>query len=181
MKALVAATVIALLPAAARANVVYTFTDPPPFIFPDGVDTITVSDAAYLSGSLTFDSVCGAEFVCTVEPPPPGWISGFEFPNFISSAHVDLTFGGPLLTGQIHVDLGSSDLAWTYQGSGTDWTATFIDGVETTTSQGFYTLVGDPPVAPVPEPATIGAFLAGLGGLAFAQGKRRRDRSQRPF
>jgi hypothetical protein len=159
------------------ANVVYTFSNPPPFLFPNGVDTITVSDAAYEAGTLTFSSFCDdMNVICAPDPPPADWVSGFEFPTFSAVAEVNLTFVGRLLSGLIHVDLQSIDLAWDYRGSGTNWTATEIDGPETFTSTGLYTMVGNPPDT-IPEPASVATLATGMLGLAWAQRKRRQARA----
>jgi len=175
-----ACLLIARAPPAA-ANVTYRWSDPA-FTLPFNDSSITVSDAAYRSGSLMFDASCGQPFppcnppCCDAQPPPAGWISGFQFPNVESSASVILTFEGELLAGSFHINL-SSDQAFTYEGDGMNWNASFIDGVETFTETGFYQRVGDPPPDPVPEPASIAALLTGLAGVVIVQQKRRRARA----
>src|SRR6185312_9395917 len=111
-------------------------------------------DAAYNSGSLIFNADCGPDPVCVFLPPPSGWVSGFQFPAFDSVAWVALTFEpGGLLSGSLHVSL-NSDQAYTYAGDGLNWTAIFIDGVETFTETGFYQRV--------PEPAALSLLSVGL-------------------
>jgi hypothetical protein len=171
---ILAAALLGLGSVAAQADVVYQFTNPPS-PFPAGIDTITVSDVAVQSGTLDFQAVCGDFFPpCVPGGVPAGWISGFAFPSTDAVATVDLTFLGNLLSGFIHVEI-DSDLAWTYQGSGFDWSATFFNGTEVLSSTGYY---HDP--AQVPEPASIAVLLTGIAGLAYAQQKRRRSRVQRP-
>lgn len=164
----------------ADANVTYRWSDPA-FTLPFNDSSITVSDAAYRSGSLIFDASCGDTLFppCTppdggAKPPPEGWISGFQFPNVGSVAWIALTFEGNLLGGSLHVSL-SSDQAFTYEGDGMNWNAAFIDGVETFNETGFYQRVDDPPPDdPAPEPASIAVLLTGLAGVVIVQQKRRR-------
>jgi len=120
------------------------------------VDRITVTDQAYKSGSLSFQSVCGGGiFPLACQPAAPsGWVSGFDFPYFDSIADVSLVFQENLLPGPIHIVQGTADQEYRYEGSGLDWTATWIDAFDTFTGTGHFVTV--------PEPATI-ALLVVLG------------------
>jgi hypothetical protein len=153
--------------APAKANVTYRWSDPG-FTEPFTDASIVVTDAASRSGSLTFESYCGSTFPpCAPDPPSSGWVSGFEFPAYDSVAYVDLSFEHNFLSGSIYVGL-TSDQGWKYEGSGHDWTATFIDGPETYTETGFY-------LRAIPEPATLALLGIGILGLATVRGRKQRS------
>jgi len=184
----------------ARANVMYDYTttsasggNPNPGQRFTGIPNLelTVTDAAYLSGSLNFGvSQCsGSVFPTThnlgcgtVTGDPTGLVSLTRWDQF-GSLGVNVSFLGNTVEGSLHVHSGESD--YDMNSSGTTWTG-FVQGSDapfgngpcagfTRTNECTFTgyfvaanIVPNP--QPVPEPASLA--LLGAAALALAATRR---------
>lgn len=155
--------------APAKANVTYKFS-PPQFVGPFdlAITSITVTDAAFAAGSLSFSTACFMEDAPGCSGPDPrlsGWVTGFQFPAAPGVADVNLTFlPGGLLSGSVEVQWELADIGWFYQGTGHDWTTICFDGPMEFDGTGFYHRV--------PEPAALSLLGVGLLGLATVRQRK---------